>query len=330
VTSSISQVGLENHTPTDFTVAICTYNGETRLPEVLDALRQQEGTEEIAWEVLVVDNNSDDRTPDVVQQYRQNWPRLRYVREPKQGTAYARRRAIEDAKSPDLVGFLDDDNLPASNWVREAYRFGCQNPQVGAYGGNIHAQLDVEPPVYFDRIKILLAVYDRGKKPFCYALDRKPRIVPAAPGSVIRKQAWQDCVPKRLLLQGRDEKHKTFVGACEDLETLFYIQNSNWEIWHNPKMEVFHHIPAHRLQRDYLLKVARTSGLSNHALRIARMFPKRRFLMNLLVPFYLIADGLKVWQYWLRYRDRFSIDLPTACEFQSRIGRFLSPFLILS
>ncbi|MGC9504680.1 hormogonium polysaccharide biosynthesis glycosyltransferase HpsE [Baaleninema sp.] len=321
----------------DFTVAICTYNGETRLPEVLDALQQQEGTEDIAWEVLVVDNNSDDGTPDVVNQYRVNqyretWPRLRYVRELKQGTAYARQRAIAEAQSPDLVGFLDDDNIPASDWVRQAYEFGCQHPKIGAYGGNIRAKLDIEPPEYFDRIKILLAVYDRGDKPFCYARDRKPRIVPAAPGSVVRKQAWRDCVPPRLLLQGRDEKNCTYIGACEDLETLFYIQNSSWQIWHNPQMTVFHHIPPHRLQRKYLLKIARTSGLSNHALRTARLFPKRRFLMFFLMPIYLLSDGLKAIVFWFKYRkeiqNNFEKDIPKACEFQSRIGRFLSPFFV--
>ena len=320
---------LSPSSPPDFTVAICTYNGETRLPEVLDALQQQGGTEEIAWEVLVVDNNSDDGTPDVVNQYRKTWQRLRYVREPKQGTAYARQRAIAAANSPDLVGFLDDDNIPAKDWVRQAYEFGCQHPEIGAYGGNIHAKLDEEPPKYFDRLKILLAVYDRGDRPFCYARDRKPRIVPAAPGSVVRKQAWRDCVPQRLLLQGRDEKNKTYIGACEDLETLFYIQNSRWEIWHNPKMTVFHHIPPHRLEWEYLLKISRTSGLSNHALRTARLFPKHRFLMVFTIPFYWISDTLKLIIFWIRYRHQLSKNIFKACEFQSRIGRFLSPFFIV-
>lgn len=313
----------------DFTVAICTYNGEHRLPEVLDALAQQQGTEDIAWEVLVVDNNSNDATPEILQHY--NWAscappnsRLRWVREPRQGTAYARQRAIDEAASEALVGFLDDDNLPASNWVREAFVFGRDRPQVGAYGGIIHAKLDTEPPEYFHAIKLLLAVYNRGDKPFCYARHAKPRIVPAAPGSVVRKQAWQECVPERLLLRGRDERGQTYVGACEDLETLFYIQNSDWEIWHNPKMEVWHHLPPHRLERDYLLKIARTSGLSNHALRIARLGA----IAIISTPLYLLSDGFKLARYFYQHRHQLSENIPVACEFQSRIGRFLSPFYI--
>ncbi|WP_159784781.1 hormogonium polysaccharide biosynthesis glycosyltransferase HpsE [Sodalinema gerasimenkoae] len=321
----------------DFTVAICTYNGEQRVPQVLDALARQQGTEEISWEVLVVDNNSGDRTAEVVQGY--DWAsrapensRLRWLLEPRQGTAYARRRAMEEAASEDWVGFLDDDNLPGETWVKEAFQFGCDReawgnrdrPKIGAYGGIIHAKLDAPPPDYFDAVKLRLAVYNRGDRPFCYARTAKPRIVPAAPGSVIRKQAWRECVPEKLLLQGRDEAGQTYVGACEDLETLFYIQNSDWQIWHNPKMEIWHHLPPSRLERDYLLKISRTAGLSNHALRIARLGGK----VQVLMPLYLLSDGLKLGRYYLKNSGSFAQDVARACEFQERIGRLLSPFYI--
>ncbi|MGB5969814.1 MAG: glycosyltransferase, partial [Spirulinaceae cyanobacterium] len=46
----------------DFTVAIPTYNGATRLPQVLDKLKLQTGIEQLNWEILVVDNNSSDST----------------------------------------------------------------------------------------------------------------------------------------------------------------------------------------------------------------------------------------------------------------------------
>lgn len=313
----------------DFTIAICTYNGENRISQVLDALARQQGTESITWEVLVVDNNSGDRTAEIVQNY--NWKhlapensRLRWVFEPRQGTTHARRRAIEDAASEEWVGFLDDDNLPAANWVREAFQFGVQRPEIGAYGGIIHPKLDATPPDYFDAVKLRLAVYNRGDRPFCYARTAKPRLVPAAPGSVIRKRAWRESVPQTLRLQGRDEARKTYVGACEDLEALFYMQNSDWQIWHNPKMEIWHHLPESRLQPDYLLKISRTAGLSNHALRIARLGDQVRLLM----PLYFLSDGLKLSQYYLKHRGCFDDDIVKACDLQERIGRFLSPFYL--
>lgn len=41
----------------DFTIAIPTYNGASRLPKVLERLRSQFHTEQFSWEVVVVDNN---------------------------------------------------------------------------------------------------------------------------------------------------------------------------------------------------------------------------------------------------------------------------------
>ena len=57
----------------NFTVAIPTYNGASKLPEVLQRLQNQLHTENITWEIIVVDNNSTDRTADVVKNYQKNW-----------------------------------------------------------------------------------------------------------------------------------------------------------------------------------------------------------------------------------------------------------------
>ncbi len=109
----------------DFTVAIPTYNGAERLPKLLDKLRSQLDTESLQWEIIVVDNNSTDHTAQVIKNYQQDWNspyELTYILEEKQGAAFARHRAIQVATS-ELIGFLDDDNLPKENWVINAEMF---------------------------------------------------------------------------------------------------------------------------------------------------------------------------------------------------------------
>ncbi|GGA38234.1 glycosyltransferase [Okeania sp. KiyG1] len=153
----------------NFTVAICTYNGQNRILEVLDKLRLQVETEKITWEVLIIDNNSTDNTAEVIKNYISNWSEiypLRYCFETKQGLAFARRCAIKEAKS-DLIGFLDDDNLPYPDWVAEAYKFAQEHPNAGAYGGQIHGKFEVEPPPGFGRIARYFAIIE-GKKTYCY------------------------------------------------------------------------------------------------------------------------------------------------------------------
>ena len=125
---------------TDFSVVICTYNGEHRLPLLLDKLRVQRLSQAITWEILIVDNNSHDQTAQCIFTHQQQWPAhgaIRYIFEPRQGLAYARRCAMEVVTS-ELVGFLDDDTLPADDWVAQAYEFGQRHPQVGAYGSTIN------------------------------------------------------------------------------------------------------------------------------------------------------------------------------------------------
>lgn len=310
----------------EFTVAICTYNGAKRIPEVLECLQKQNHQQNIKWEVLIVDNNSTDNTAEVVSQYSQIWRsdcQLRYVFEPVQGLAAARQRAIESAQS-DLIAFLDDDNLPLENWLVEAYNFGVKNPNVGAYGGIIYPMLDAPKPPYFEQISSILAVNNPGEVTFCYAREAKPRKVPAGAGCVFRKQAWLECVPNQLSRQGRDENKGQMSGCGEDTEALYHIQNSYWEIWHNPQMAIYHHIEPRRLEKDYLLKLARGFGLANYTFRLTRLYPWQRIFMPLLVLIYLISDTYKVIVYYFRYRHNFSDDIGKACEFQGRLGRWIS------
>jgi glycosyltransferase involved in cell wall biosynthesis len=106
-----------------FTVAIPTYNGGDRLPKVLERLRSQVNTN-FSWEILVVDNNSSDNTKEVVQSYQADWqgPTLRYCFEAKQGLAFARQCAVENAHG-EFVGLLPPMNL-VENIPRQALLVG--------------------------------------------------------------------------------------------------------------------------------------------------------------------------------------------------------------
>lgn len=312
----------------DFTVAIRTFNGAKRLPEVLERLQQQIATDSIRWEVVVVDNNSKDDTAAVVAESAKRWRpdvQLRYVLETRQGSSYARDRAMQEAAS-DLVGFLDDDNLPEADWVAEAYRFGRANPNVGVYGSNIYAMLDGPPPDDFGQIQYLLTVADRGPTPFRY-LKTKPRLVPAGAGCVIRKQTWQECVPTHRRLRGRDETWKVMIGGAEDTEVMYFIHNSKWELWHNPAMKIWHHLSPRRLERDYLLKIAHASGLSVHALWLSQITPWQRPLVPVLTAVYVAVRACRLALYYLKHRRELESDRAKACQLQFMLGRLISPFV---
>lgn len=74
----------------DITVILCTYNRSERLAKALASVAVQELSPGVQWEVLVVDNNSRDQTPVVVQKFSEEYPgRFRYLFEPKPGKSFA-------------------------------------------------------------------------------------------------------------------------------------------------------------------------------------------------------------------------------------------------
>ncbi|MBD2712112.1 hormogonium polysaccharide biosynthesis glycosyltransferase HpsE [Limnospira platensis] len=304
------------------TVAIPTYNGENRLPEVLEQLRCQRGTESIRWEVMVVDNNSSDGTAAVVQQFQKDWPKevpLRYVLETQQGAAFARKRSVSESQA-ELIGFLDDDNIPELNWVAEAVRFSQENPKAGAYGSQIHAIFEVEPPPNFNRIKPFLAITELGKNPRLY--NARKNLLPPSAGLVIRREVWSEFVPEQCILSGRVEGSML---TGEDLEALSYIQRkSDWEIWYNPQMQVDHKIPRKRLDIEYLIPFFRGIGLSRYVTRTAGVKP---ILKPVLTTAYFANDLRKLLLHVLRYGVSAQDDI-AACERALLMGSLNSFFYL--
>ncbi|MBW4507411.1 MAG: hormogonium polysaccharide biosynthesis glycosyltransferase HpsE [Scytonematopsis contorta HA4267-MV1] len=307
----------------DFSVVICTYNGSSRLPEVLNSLKKQINTENIRWEILVIDNNSKDSTAKTIQEFQFQWLfpfSLKYVFEARQGLAFARQRAVEEANGQ-LIGFLDDDNLPISNWVASAYSFGREHPQAGAYGGKIIGDFEVNPPQDFRKLASFLALVERGEKAYIY--ERSQGILPPAAGLVIRKQVWCKNVPKQLFLVGRVGKSML---ASEDLEAVSHIQNAGWEIWYNPDMLIYHKIPSWRLERNYLISLVRGIGLARHHIRMTRLQVWQRPIFILL---YLFNDLRKVILYLIKYKGRVKSNVVVACEFEFFLSSLFSPLYLL-
>jgi glycosyltransferase involved in cell wall biosynthesis len=306
----------------DLTVAICTYNGELRLPSVLEKLRSQVLTEAFSWEVLVVDNNSTDNTPAIVQTYQESWLpciSLRYCLEPKQGLAFARRRALQVARGS-LIAFLDDDNWPCNTWVDSAYRFSQEHPQAGAYGSQIRGEYEIKPPENFTQIACFLGIIDRGPEPFRYDLLNR-WLFPAGAGLVFRQQAWLESVPNHPILTGVSATSLSAKG--EDIETLSYLRKKGWEIWHNPEMQIAHYIPKYRLQNTYLLKLFRGVGLSRYPLRMLK-YPRWQHWGWCLV--YFLGDLLKLVVRSLRYRSSLATDIVAQCQWELLLYSLVSPF----
>lgn len=307
----------------DFTVAIPTYNGAERLPRVLDKLRSQTNIEHLSWEILIVDNNSTDDTPEVIRDTQTDWlgdVPLRYCLEPEQGAAFARQRAIREARG-ELVGFLDDDNLPAPDWVAQAHSFAQTYPRGGAFSGQIHGDYEVPPPENFEKIQAYLAIREHGPTPQQFE-PAKLRLPPAA-SLVVRKQAWLESVPPRPTLTG---KLPGILVQGDDYEPLLYLHKAGWEIWYNPELHTYHQIPSWRFEREYLLAIARGCGLATCQLC---WINATNWQKPIIFARTLLGNLRRVIFQWIKYRRQLKTDLIAAFELAFFVGSLISPFFAL-
>jgi glycosyltransferase involved in cell wall biosynthesis len=124
-------------------VIICTHNPRRGyLSRALNALRVQTlPTEE--WELLLIDNVSN---PPLNQLVSLAWhPNARHIREEMLGLTSARLRGIREAQG-ELLVFVDDDNLLDSDYLTNALELYVDYPFLGAFGGSIEGEFEVDPP----------------------------------------------------------------------------------------------------------------------------------------------------------------------------------------
>jgi glycosyltransferase involved in cell wall biosynthesis len=104
---------------TDLTILICTYNRAQLLEGALEAVSRQRAPDGYRWDVLIVDNNSNDATRLVVERFRQTARvPVTYLFEGRQGKCHALNSGVSAARGR-LVAFTDDDCRPTPSWIAD-------------------------------------------------------------------------------------------------------------------------------------------------------------------------------------------------------------------
>ncbi len=99
-------------------VVVPFYNAEPHIEDCTRHLLAQDHPRE-ATQIIMVDNNSGDRSAAIVERYAGEGVVL--LREPKQGAYAARNRGVARADG-DIIAFTDPDCLPAPDWLRTVDR----------------------------------------------------------------------------------------------------------------------------------------------------------------------------------------------------------------
>jgi glycosyltransferase involved in cell wall biosynthesis len=118
------------------TVILCTYNRDQTLGQALSSVAASIMPESVAWDVLIVDNNSTDKTKEVALAFCREHPnRFRYVFEAQPGKSFALNSAVRQARG-DILAFTDDDVTVDSMWLQNLTH-ALENGQWSGAGGRI-------------------------------------------------------------------------------------------------------------------------------------------------------------------------------------------------
>lgn len=133
-------------------IAICTWNRAPLLKQTLASVNRLRIPGSTILSVIIVDNNSDDATPDVIDQFVASTESKISViprREPNQGHTFSRNTAI-DAATGDLILWTDDDVLLAPDWVERYVVAVERDPQAVFWGSVIKPVFPAGRPAWID------------------------------------------------------------------------------------------------------------------------------------------------------------------------------------
>jgi glycosyltransferase involved in cell wall biosynthesis len=229
----------------DISVIVCTYNRTESLKRALNSLNKMSVPRHLSWELIVVDNNSKDKTRDAVEKFRLDSElSVRYVFEGNQGISHARNSGLKEAKG-DVIAFIDDDVTVDRKWISNVGK-AFREDGISCVGGKILPVFEKPRPKWLtEDLYKTLALLDYGDQRFHLT---KPIIWGAnfaAKASMFHKYG------KFNLLLGRTGE-KLYIG--EETEFIKRLLENGETVLYAPNIVVHHHISAERLNKSYFRK----------------------------------------------------------------------------
>jgi GT2 family glycosyltransferase len=262
--------------------------------------------ESIEWEVLVVDNNSSDRTRLVCEEFCRNYRgRFRYLFEPRQGLSHARNAGIREARGV-ILAFTDDDVIVDISWLQNLTSELSEGGWAGA-GGRILPQGSFPRPDWLSeeamRMGGVLPLFDLGE------ITNPLTQPPYGANMAYRKAIFEKYGFFRTDL-GRQGNS---LMSSEDAELGFRLLTAGEPLRYVPNAVVYHAVTEERLRQRYFQDW--WFGLGRSSVRLSGRKPDlwripRPYLSILRAAFLILGKGSR-WVFSLRADQRFFFKLQT-------------------
>lgn len=237
-------------TPMRIDVVLATYNRAHLLGPAIASFAANRWPEA---RLLVVDNNSSDGTQAAVEAEQAAYPTtaIEYLHEPQQGKAHALNRgvALSDA---DVVGFFDDDEVLAPDWLGLLAQ-AFADPTLDFAGGPVRPDWRAPQPGWLPAAGYngVLSLVDAGQVQRRYGEPGFSAMLIGA-NAAIRRATLRRVGP-----------YTTRYKWAEDREMYARLLAAGAVGHYLPELAVYHHIPPKRLTKRYYRQWAYSEGRTN-------------------------------------------------------------------
>jgi glucosyl-dolichyl phosphate glucuronosyltransferase len=252
-------------------VICCTYNRDRVFEETVRSFLEC-GTDGIEHELLLIDNNSTDKTREIGEGFGARYPGIRYMNEPSQGHPLAKNRGIRESRG-EIVAFVDDDVFFVSGWLKALASAFERHPEIACIGGKVVSYFEGErPPWLKDEMLWIYGVTRYGD------LEKEIRFpdIPIGCNMAFRRSVFEKIGDFHMSL-GR--KPGILLSGDED-HFLLRAERAGLKTLYAPDVQVSHRVPPARLTRDWVLSRFYWAGVSEIAMKQLGDDPFSRWILT--------------------------------------------------
>ena len=292
------------------TVCICTHNRPRYVLDCLEGLAKQT-VGPAGFQILIVDSGSDEDVQAKLAAMAGGQPNARMIRIDRAGVSIAR-NAGADAAQSDYIAYIDDDAIPAANWVEQIRNTIASVGGVPALlGGRILPLWEAPLPAWWpQRLRGVLSIIETEGQGVYRSEAISNDLSPYGANMVVHVTTMRS-LGGFGNGAGRDGSS---LLSDEDVQLAWQMQNAGYVVQFDSRIVVHHQIQASRLTPEWLLRRMYWQGVSSVVTsrvtatrNIAwRALPRRLLVAMLLLPMALVpTHSVKL----LGYRWRLAYSL---------------------
>lgn len=135
----------------EISIIICTYNRAHHLKKGIDSVLNQTF---LNWELLIVDDGSNDHTFEIVNSYLDKYNNIRYIKHRNKKQCYAKNAGIQ-ASFGKYLTFLDSDDSYKPNHLESRLEYMKNHPEIDLIQGGFFTEEEILVADYYQPGKLI-------------------------------------------------------------------------------------------------------------------------------------------------------------------------------